>query len=286
MASKAFTGLIVAFWLVMMAALVRVEIFPSATKLTAIPINRVLRKLCENNETQSLKVLYQGNEIGFSTVEIIPLASSSAKVGETYTGEPGGYQVKAGLGLDLNVFGTPSKFQLNTDSRFDAQYELKDYRVRTMVGASQVEINGENEARKITMTYDVGDGPKRRQLDYDQLTGPGALEALGLPGLTGIAGLALPMNVAGKTGDPTSLQPVIHAYEDHLTIGGINQHTYLIECRSEANPAYWAKIWVDDQGTILIIDTSIGMMLRAQAIDSVADKITSQTESTRTRHLQ
>jgi hypothetical protein len=286
MASKAFTGLVIAFWLVMMAALVRVELFPSATNLTAVPINRALRKLCENNETQSLKVLYQGNEIGLANVEIIPLASSSAKAGEPYTGEPGGYQVKAGLGLDLNVFGTPSKFTLNTDSRFDAQYELKDYRVRTMVGASQVEIYGQNETRKVTMSYDIGEGPKRRQLDYDQLTGPGALEALGLPGLTGIAGLALPVNAAGKMGDPAALQPVIRAYEDHLTIGGINQHTYLIECRMEANPAYWTKIWLDDQGTILVIETSIGMMLRASAIDSVADKITTKTEPTRTRHLQ
>jgi hypothetical protein len=286
MASKAFTGLVVAFWVVMMAALVRIELFPSATKLTAVSLQQVLRKLCENNEPQSLKVLYQGNEIGLSTVEITPLASPTAKIGDPYTGEPGGYQVKAGLGLDLNVFGTPSKFQLNTDSRFDTQFELKDYRIRSMVGASQVEINGRNETRKVTMTYDIGEGPRQRQLDYDQLSGPGALEALGLPGLTGIAGVAFPVNANGKPGDPMSLQPVIHAYEDHLSIGGINQHTYLIECRSESNPSYWAKIWLDDQGTILIIDTSIGMTMRATAIDTVADKTPHNAEPYRTRHLQ
>jgi hypothetical protein len=286
MASKAFTGLVVAFWVVMMAALVRVELFPSATKLTAVSLQQVLHKLCENNELQSLKVLYQGNEIGLSTVEITPLASPTAKIGDLYTGEPGGYQVKAGLGLDLNVFGTPSKFQLNTDSRFDTRFELKDYRIRSMVGASQVEINGQNQTRKVTMTYDLGEGPRQRQLNYDQLSGPGALEALGLPGLTGIAGLALPANVNGKPGDPMSLQPVVQAYEDHLTIGGISQHTYLIECRTEANPAYWAKIWLDDQGTILIIDTSIGMTMRAQAIDTVADKPPQNPEPYRTRHLQ
>ena len=286
MAGKAFTGLVVAFWLVMMAALVRVELFPSATQLTEVPLDRVLHKLCENNETQNLRVYYQGNEIGMSTIEITPLASPVAKVGEPFSGDPGGYQVKAGLGLDLNVFGTPSKFHLTTDSRFDTRFELKDYRVRTMVGASQVEINGESETRTVTMTYDLGDGPRRRQMGYDQLTGPGALEALGLPGLTGLAGVAMPGATTGKPSDPASLHPAIRAYDDRLSIGGISQHVFLVECRSESNPPYWVKIWLDDQGTILIIDSSIGMKLRARAIDNVTDNIIDHSEPSHTRPLQ
>src|SRR6267142_6621962 len=142
MASKVFTGLVVTFWLVMMAALVRVELFPSPTQLLPVPVNLVLRKLFDNPETQRLKVLYQGNEIGGGTVEITPLASPVAKLNAPFAGRPGGYQVKAGWNLDLNVFGTPSKFHLGTESRFDAHYEITDYHVSTRVGASEVEING------------------------------------------------------------------------------------------------------------------------------------------------
>jgi hypothetical protein len=286
MASKTFTGLIVAFWLVMMAALVRLELFPSATQLKSISTSEVLRKLFENYESQNLKVLYQGQEIGHSTIEIIPLASPGAQPREPFQNEPGGYQVKANISLDLNVIGTPSRFQLKTDSRFNSRYDLQTYRLRTTVGASSVEIDGTNATRNLTMTYDIGDGPHRKSLDYAQLTGPNALEALGLPALSGLASVALPVGTPDSNGHMRNWQPDIRAYEDYLSIGGIRQRTYLIECRSEQNPAYWLKMWIDDQGGVLIVETSLGMMLRSTVIESVADKIVGTTVPTKTRRLQ
>jgi hypothetical protein len=286
MASKIFTSLVVAFWLVMMAALVRLELFPSATQLKSIPTSQVLRKLFENYESQNLKVLYQGQEIGHSTIEIIPLASPGAQPREPFQNEPGGYQVKASISLDLNVIGTPSRFQLKTDSRFNSRYDLQTYRVRTTVGASSVEIDGTNATRNLTMTYDIGDGPHRKSLDYAQLTGPNALEALGLPALSGLASIALPIGAAEANGQERSWQPVIRAYEDSLSIGGIRQQAYLVECRSEENPAYWLKMWIDDQGGVMIVETSLGMILRSTAIDNVADRIVGTTVPTKTRRLQ
>ena len=286
MGSKVFTGFVVAFWVVMMAALVRMELFPSATNLTAIPVNRVLQKLFDGNEAQSLRVYYQDREIGLATIEFSPLASPTARPNEPINGEPGGYYMKASLSLDLNVFGTPSRFHLNTDSRFDRQYEIKEYRVRTMVGASQVEINGQSETRRVRMTYDMGDGPHQKEFDYDQLIGPGALDALGMPALSGLAGLAMPVGKPSTSGGPSPLQPVIRAYDDRLTISGISQHTYLVDCRSETNPSYWMKLWIDEQGTILVVETSIGVTMRASSIDSVAAQMTTSSSTTRTRPLQ
>ena len=286
MASKAFTGLVVAFWLTMMAALVRVEMFPSPSKLLPVPVNLVLRKLFENNELQRLKVLYQGKDIGQSTIEITPLASPAAKPNTPFEGQPGGYQVKAGVTLDLNVFGTPSKFHLGTDSRFDMSYEITDYHISTRVGASGVEINGTNATKKLTLTYDVGDGKQTRHLDYDEISSPGGLDALGLPGLSGLANFALPAGTPGQDGHATNLQPAIRAYDDHLTLGGISQHAYLVDCRSELNPAYWIKIWIDDQGSVLVIETSVGIAMRSTSIDSVADKIAVVAQPTRTRPLR
>ena len=286
MASKAFTGLVVAFWLVMMAALVRVEIFPSPSQLLPVPVNQVLRKLFDNSDTQILKVLYQGKEIGLATIEIMPLASPVAKPGTPFAGRPGGYQVKAGVNLNLDVFGTPSKFHLGTDSRFDKRYEIMNYRVSTKVGASEVEINGTNATKEITMTYDVGDGKQTRHFGYDQLSSPGGWEALGLPGLSGLASFALPVSTSGSAGNAAALRPVIHAYDDHLTLGGISQHAFLADCRSELNPAFWAKIWIDDQGSVLVVETSVGIAMRSSAIDSVADKIAVTVTPSRTRPLQ
>jgi hypothetical protein len=286
MGSKVFTGLVVAFWVVMMAALARVEFFPSPTQLTTVPVNRVLRKLFDSTEPQSLKVLYQGNEIGLATIEFTPLASPTAKPSEPLNGAPGGYYLKASLSLDLNIFGAPSRFHLNTDSRFDARYEIKDYRIRTMLGASQVEINGRNDARKVTMTYDIGDGPQRKEYDYDQLTRPGALTDLGMPALSGLAQLAMPVGRTGMSGGPADLGPVIQAYDDRITVGGISQHTYLIDCRAQANPTYWMKCWIDDQGTILVLETSVGVTMRASSIDSFADRISATTTTFSTRRLR
>jgi hypothetical protein len=280
MINKVLTGFVVAFWVVMMAALARMELFPSATNLTIVPVGRVLRKVFESGEPQSLKVIYQDHEIGLATIEFTPLASPASKPSEPFSGEPGGYYLKAGLTLDLNVFGTPSRFHLNTDSRFDTRYEIRDYRIRTMVGASQVEINGHSDARTVTMTYDIGEGPRQKELNYDQLTSPGALNDLGLPALSGIAGLALPANSTSPLNDAAGLRPIVRAYDDRLIIGGISQHAYLLDCRSEANPGYWMKLWIDEQGTILVVQTSIGISLHASAIDGVADPITAATTTT------
>ncbi len=48
MLNKVLAGMIVAFWLAMMAALVRVEIFPKPTALETIPNERILKKIFAN----------------------------------------------------------------------------------------------------------------------------------------------------------------------------------------------------------------------------------------------
>ncbi len=107
-----------------------------------------------------------------------------------------------------------------------------------------------------------------------------------MPGLSGLASFALPAGPSGLAGSAAAMQPVIHAYDDHLTIGGISQHAYLADCRSESNPAYWVKVWIDDQGTILIVETSVGITMRSSDIDSVADKIAVTALPSRTRRLK
>jgi len=245
MASKGFTGLVIVFWAVMMAALVRVEFFPSPTNLAGVPTEQVIRKLFSNHEPQTLNISYQGKPIGITHIEITPRPTA-------------GYAVKAGLTLDLDVFGTPSRFQLSSDSHFDARYEMKDYHVRTAVGESHVDINGTNDTKTVTMSYDLGDGLQKKQIDYGK---PGAVESLGVPGLPNFA---LP---GGAT-----MRPVIQTFEDHVNIAGGSQHAYLIECKAESNPAYWAKLWLDDEGNMLIVETSMGFTMRRDTIDTLANK--------------
>src|SRR5438093_3195418 len=116
MASKAFSGLIIAFWAVMMAALVRVEFFPAATRLTAVPIRLVVQRLFANHETQNLDVWYQGKDIGQCRITVTPRAKLDAKESEPVTGRPGAYFVDANLGMHLDILGTPTPLQLDTRS--------------------------------------------------------------------------------------------------------------------------------------------------------------------------
>jgi hypothetical protein len=280
MGSKAFASFVVVFWLAMMTALVRMEFFPAPTRLTAVPANEVLRRLFDNHERQSLRMLYQGNEIGMSSLEIVPLMSSTAGPVELLSGDAHAYKVRADVKLNLNVFGTPSRFHLFSESRFDARYELKDYLLRTTVGESSVEIEGKDATKTVVMTYDVGDGPRTRTFGYEELAGPGAFAALGVPELTGLASFALP-SASGRRGQEPAIRPLIRTYEDRLNIGGVSQHTFLVDCRAEENPAYWAKIWLDDQGNILLVETSVGLIMRSVTIDGVADKIVTTTTGTR-----
>jgi hypothetical protein len=279
MGSKAFAGFVVAFWLTMMGALVRMEFFPAPTRLAAVPTEEVLRRLFDNHEKQDFRMLYQGNEIGQSTLEIIPLTSIAPNDGSPVAREPRAYKVRADVKLNLNVFGTPSRFHLFSESRFDTRYELKDYLLRTTVGESRVEIEGRDETKTVTMKYDMGDGERVRSFGYGELTRPGAWAALGVPELSGLSGLALPSGA----GQSPSLRPLIRAYEDRLDIGGVSQHAFLVDCRSEENPAYWAKIWLDDQGNVLVVETSVGLTMRNMTIDGVAERIATTTG---TRPLQ
>ncbi len=277
MGSKAFAGFVVVFWLTMMAALVRMEFFPAPTRLAAVPADEVLRRLFDNHEKQDFRVLYQGSEIGQSSLEIIPVTSTAANPGSPLLREPRAYKVRADVKLNLNVFGTPSKFHLLSESRFDARYELKDYLLRTTVGESRVEIEGKDETKTITMKYDMGDGERVRSFGYGELAGPGALAALGVPELSGLSGLAMP----SPAGQNPALRPLIRTYEDRLNIGGVSQHAFLVDCRSEENPAYWAKIWLDDQGNVLVLETSVGLTMRNVTIDGVADRIAATTTGSR-----
>lgn len=267
MASKAFTGLVVAFWVVMMAALVRVEFFPAPTRLTSVPMEQVARRLFANAETQRLHVCYQGKPIGSCQLSVVPRASLNSTDPAVASAKPAAYWVEIDTRLRLEILGVPSQFKLHSEARFDQRYELRNYKLTTAVGESHVDIHGDNDAKKLAMDFDLGDGPQSKQFDYAQLNNPAALESLGVPGLPSLAGMAL---LSGSSKSTGQLMPVIHAYDDHIEIGGTRQHAYLVECKSDQNPGLWAKAWIDDEGNVLKVETSLGLTLKSGAMDNFA----------------
>ncbi len=269
MASKAFTGLILAFWVVMMAALVRVEFFPSPSRLARASTDQVLRRVFSNPEPAQMVVYYKDEKLGTCNVTITTNS----------TGTLTAYDVSAELTVRLNVFGTPSHLYVRAKPKFDARFNLKTFDLETKVAGSRLVIKDNQEARRLDMTVDTGDGPQERQVKYEEVNGAGLLNALGLPGLSGLGGLGL------SSANTNLLRQSTHAYHDRLTIAGLSQQAYLIDSKFDHDGAIWSKIWVDDQGTILRVETSMGLRMESTSIDSLAGAAEGKTAS-QSRPLQ
>jgi hypothetical protein len=81
------------------------------------------------------------------------------------------------------------------------------------------------------------------------------------------------LGVQGKPGSPGGSDSSAAPFEmnvsyGRLPIGDLNQKTYIVE--SKLNDAMWAKIWVDEQGEVLLVDTSIGLSMRSDLIDGTS----------------
>ena len=55
----------------------------------------------------------------------------------------------------------------------------------------------------------------------------------------------------------------MHAYRDQYKSARGEQSAYLVEANLDKSLNMWAKLWVDEQGGILLVDTSLGLTLRS-----------------------
>ncbi|MCG3148518.1 MAG: hypothetical protein PCFJNLEI_01962 [Verrucomicrobiae bacterium] len=268
---RIFTGCVIAFWAVMMTALVRVEFFPRESRLVPVSTAQIMDKVFQNRIVTHLDVIYQNAKIGsVNNLEFIPLNDGT---GETGAGQLTGYEVTGDVWLNLVIFGAPSRLRLRpVKLHFDTKYELTEFHLRTGFGESQAEINGDNTTKQLTVSYDFGEGRQSRQVGYADLGSGSALAALGVPGLQGMPGLgALGMLGGGspaKTVQNLTARMQTRAYYDYLNIGGSDQRTFLINVQLDQGLGLWIKTWIDEQGNILKVETSLGLSLISSAINT------------------
>jgi len=106
MLNRVLSGLVVAFWVAMMAALVRVEIFPKPTALEALPNERVLKKIFTNPNPARLNVYYHKVDVGYCDINIQPQLNDRL-VEQLQPGQiPDSYEVYTDLKMNLFMFGT------------------------------------------------------------------------------------------------------------------------------------------------------------------------------------
>ncbi len=269
MLNKVLAGIVVAFWVAMMAALVRVEIFPKPTALQTFPNERILKKIFTNPDPARLDVYYHKMAIGYCSITIQPQWNDKPVEPSKRGQEPDSYEVTTDLKMSLSMFGTQTRLYLRGTSEFNPQLELDGFDIVTTAGDGSVKINGNDLTKKVKVVFTYDGIHDERTFDFDQIKGAGFASAFGMSGLGSLGflggGMPAPLVAPSSVGQ-TATQPVTITYLDRLEIAGDSQRVYLID--SKVDDQMWTKIWVDDSGQVLKVTTSLGLeMLSAGLAD-------------------
>jgi hypothetical protein len=257
MVGRVFAGFVVTFWLVTMASLVRLEFFPKPLSMDTVPSRRVLDKIFSNPEPAHLSVYYGDTRIGHFNVEITPVTVADTTQESPTAQKPQAYRVKSELAIMLSVFGDPSRLRLKGEGIFDSNYEIQRFDLGSHIGEDRVRVHGDKKTGKVDVKLTTADVEEDRTYDLNQLQGAGLAKMLGWPGLPNLNFLG----VAGTTrasSNPQNL-PVTTTSRTRLTIGDGTVAAYRIE--SKLDDMMWARVWVDEAGDILLVETSIGLRM-------------------------
>lgn len=274
MLNKVLAGMVVAFWVAMMAALVRMEIFPKPTVLETFPNDRILKKIFANPEPARLDVYYQKSKIsiGFCSISIQPRFHDRVVEQLPPGQEPDTYEVTTDLKMNLSMFGEQTRLYLSGKSEFNPKMELNGFDIITTVGDSRVNITGNDLTKKVKVIFIYDGIHDERTFDFDQIKGAGFASAFGMPGLGNLGFLGGGMPVARATsldaGQATT-RPVTITYFDRLEIAGDSQRVYLID--SKIDDQMWTKMWVDDSGQVLKVTTSLGLEMLSAGLTEGTD---------------
>jgi hypothetical protein len=265
MLNRVFAGFVVVFWATMMAALVRVEIFPKPTVLDVCPTEQVLKKIFANPTPVRLNI-YQGKPFN------MPMGSCSVDIHPKLNGEdlppgkePDAYVVTSELNMRLPMWGV-TFWLLNGTSTFNRQLSLEDFDVKlqTRHEGDTFHIVGNDARKEVTVSLDFGDFHDQRTFDYSKMQGVDLASGLGIPGLPNLA-LSKDGRVPGLSGSGAHPQLVTTSYFDRLEIAGSRQRVYLIHSR--IGDQIWTKIWVSEaDGEILKVSTSLGFEMVSELV--------------------
>jgi len=270
MLNRVLAGLVIAFWVAMMATLVRVEIFPQPTVLETVPNDRILKKIFANSNPARLDVFYRKIPIGICEIRIQPRMNDKP-VEQIGSGQqPDGYEVTTDLKMNLYMLGSQTRLSLDGKSEFNPKLELDGFDISAIFGDSRVDIKGSDRTRKVKVVFSYDGIHDERTLDFDQVKGAGFASAIGMPGLgnLGFLGSGMPGSLAASSdsGRAMGTRPETTTYYDRVEIAGDSQRVYLID--TKVDDQMWTKIWVDDSGQVLKVTTSLGLeMLSAGLTD-------------------
>lgn len=226
---------IIAFWLVMMGLLVRLEIHPEATDILDVPVPYVLRFMFKHSQ-QSLLTVNDGTKpIGFVTLR------------PSITGSNG-------RALDFSgSMAVPQRFNFNGTVAMDASLRVYDFHVAITIRQPrcQLDLAGDASHNRLTYSVHMGNQPGTSQsLPMDAGLLPTLAQNLG------IDPHFLPVSPAAIS------PPVVNAREAQIWLHGEQLEVYQVSIIEGGSPMI--DFYVTQLGQIILAKTSFGFTLSAE----------------------
>ena len=234
---------IVAFWLVMVALLIRKTHFHEVDQVAGAPIQARLESV-EPFQHDWMEIYLKGKKVGFSETKVSPLG--------------GDQLIQEKMVLALNLMGQPSVVRMTTRAVVDKGFLLKRFRLVIDSGVVRFRVSGKVEENR--MVVEVGEGDRKRD-HLIPLAGPLTIGA-GLPGFF----KGRPLGI-GDEFRFTFFDPSILSHKEMLikvtdkTVISVNGRDY---------PAFrletkvWGQtlvFWLDEEGVLLKEEGFMGLTL-------------------------
>jgi hypothetical protein len=233
---RSATVAIIAFWLVMMTLLVRLETHPEATDILDVPVSYVMRIMFRHGQQSFLSVSDGTKAIG--SVALRPLTTG-----------PGGRT------LDFSgSLAVPQRFNFSGSVEMDASLRVRNFRLDAAVRNPRYALKAEGDAISHRLTYEVrADGQLR--VSQSVPMSDAALSAALAQNL-GMDPRALPISPAGIS------SPAITAREAEIVLRGEPLEVYQVTVTEGSVPLM--TFYVTQLGQIIQAKTSFGYSLTAE----------------------
>ena len=233
---RAATLAIIAFWLVMMGLLVRLETHPDATDILDVPVSYVMRIMFKHSQQSFLTVSDGTKAIG--AVALRPMTTASD-----------------GRALDFSgTLSIPQRFSFTGSLDMDALLRVRGFHLDASIHKPQYNLKAVGNSALDRITYEVRVGG---QLTVSQSL-PMNAAALG-PALAQNLGLdphALPIAAAGIA------PPAITSREAQITLRGEQLEVYEVTVNEGTVPLI--NFYVTQLGQIIMAKTSFGYSLSSE----------------------
>jgi hypothetical protein len=233
---------IIAFWLVMMGMLVRLETHPEATDILDVPVSYVARIMFKNGQRSLLNVRQENNQIG--SFSLHPSITGSSSRALDFSGT---------LALQLPV-GAAQRLNFHGVLDMDIAMRIVDFHLEVNMQEPHYHITADGDVARKTVTFEI----RERNHVIASQTLPLDAAALG-PALSqnfGIPGNALTPGPGGIA------PPAVTAREAQITMHSEQLQVYEVSVGEVTNPL--VRFYVTQLGQVVLAKTNFGFTLSAE----------------------